>query len=257
MDKKINQKILKFWNERASLNETAGTNDFILSRIEQKFLSENIEKHSRVLDIGCGNGNSLLGLVKSNSCHGIGIDFSEKMLNLAKKNCDEQNLNQAVRFHQRDLPPIPREWDVFDVAYSQRCLINLTTTEKQKEAVLSIENSLKHGGRYIMIECFNDGLQETNHLRAQMSLEEIPPPWHNHFFDIDEVKSWSTPKFYVERVVHISSTYHFLSRVVYAKLAADANKELHYDSEINLLAEQLPQEIGAYGPVKACIWKKA
>lgn len=63
--------------------------------------------------------------------------------------------------------------------------------------------------------------------------------------------------YYVERVVHVSSTYHFLSRVVNAKLAADSGEELHYDAAINLLAAQLPQGIGEYGPVKACIWRKA
>jgi hypothetical protein len=48
-----------------------------------------------------------------------------------------------------------------------------------------------------------------------------------------------------------------LSRVVYAKLAEKSGEELRYDSDINMLAAQLPQEIGEFGPVKACIWRKA
>jgi hypothetical protein len=74
---------------------------------------------------------------------------------------------------------------------------------------------------------------------------------------LHEVKGWSSPQFYLERVVHISSTYHFLSRVVYAALARDSGEALQYDSKINLLARDLPQEIGEFGPVKACIWRKA
>ena len=75
-----------------------------------------------------------------------------------------------------------------------------------------------------MIECFNEGSEETNLLRRRLGLEAMAAPWHNRFFNLHEVKSWSSPKFYVERVFHISSTYHFLSRVVYAKLARSPAK---------------------------------
>jgi hypothetical protein len=74
---------------------------------------------------------------------------------------------------------------------------------------------------------------------------------------LHEVKSWSTPAFYLEKIIHVSSTYHFLSRVVNAKLASDSGETLNYDAAINLLAARLPQEIGEFGPVKACIWRKA
>ncbi len=141
--------------------------------------------------------------------------------------------------------------------FSQRCLINLTTVDAQKEAVLSVANVLEPGGTYVMIECFNEGSEMTNLLRQRFGLETMHAPWHNRFFNLHEVKSWSTPRFYVERVIHISSMYHFLSRVVDAVLARDSGETFQYDLEINLLARELPQEIGEFGPVKACIWRKA
>ena len=51
---KKNKKILNFWNDRASLGELAGTNDFMLTRIEQDFIESIVPPNTRVLDIGCG-----------------------------------------------------------------------------------------------------------------------------------------------------------------------------------------------------------
>ncbi len=256
MNNQANDSVLKFWDERASLGDLAGTNDFVLTGIEQSYLLDTIPRGSRVLDIGCGNGSSLIKLVDQKGCTGVGIDFSEEMVKLAKQASQSQGLGERVEWHRRGVPPVPNEWAQFDVAYSQRCLINLASAEQQKEAVLSVKDTLNSGGIYIMIECFMEGAEETNLLRRRLGLQAMDAPWHNLFFHLHEVKSWSTPSFYMEKVVHVSSTYHLLSRVVNAKLAADSGEALRYDSAINLLAAQLPQEIGEFGPVKACIWRK-
>ena len=252
-----NDTILKFWDERAALGDLAGTNDFVLTGIEQSFLLDIIPRGSRVLDIGCGNGGSLIKLIEQKGCTGVGIDFSDEMVNLAKQASLSLGLSERVEWHRRGVPPVPNEWSQFDIVYSQRCLINLTSVEQQKEAVLSVKDTLKSGGTYIMMECFMEGAEETNLLRRRLGLLAMAAPWHNLFFHLHEVKSWSTPSFYLEKVVHVSSTYHFLSRVVNAKLSADSGEALRYDSAINLLAAQLPQELGEFGPVKACIWRKA
>ncbi len=257
MAKSKSEEILEFWNQRTLLGATAGTNDFVLTGIEQRFLLDYVPAGAHVLDIGCGNGSSLINLVKNKGCTGIGFDFSTKMIESAQENVTAAKLQDRIKLYCRDVPPVSHEWGQFKLAYSQRCLINLETVEHQKEAVLSVAESLTPGGTYIMLECFNEGSEETNLLRRRLGLEAMGAPWHNRFFNLHEVKSWSSPEFYVERVFHISSTYHFLSRVVYAKLAQQSGEQLHYDSEINLLAAQLPQEIGEFGPVKACIWRKA
>jgi SAM-dependent methyltransferase len=256
MNNQTDDTILKFWDERASLGDLAGTNDFVLTGIEQSFLFDTIQRSSRVLDIGCGNGSSLMKLIGQKECTGVGIDFSDEMVKLAKQASQSQGLGDRVEWHRRGVPPVPNEWAQFDVAYSQRCLINLTNVEQQKEAVLSVKDTLKSGGTYIMMECFMEGAEETNLLRRRLGLQAMDAPWHNLFFHLHEVKSWSTPSFYLEKVVHVSSTYHFLSRVINAKFAADSGEALRYDAAINLLAAQLPQEIGEFGPVKACIWRK-
>lgn len=251
------EQILDFWDARASLGAIAGTDDFVLTGIEQRFLMDYVPFGIRVLDIGCGNGGSLIQLVKNKNCTGVGFDFSQKMIESAQASVAASGLGDRIELYHRDIPPVPNQWGAFKLAYSQRCLINLESVEVQKSAVLSIAATLEPGGIYVMMECFNEGSEETNLLRRRLGLEPMSAPWHNRFFNLHEVKGWSSPRFYVERVIHISSTYHFLSRVIYAKLAAQSGEQLRYDSAINLLAAQLPQEIGEFGPVKACIWRKA
>jgi len=60
MSKIENTSVREFWDQRALLGSLAGTNDFILTSIEHRFLINHIEKKSRVLDAGCGNGSILI-----------------------------------------------------------------------------------------------------------------------------------------------------------------------------------------------------
>ena len=106
-----------------------------------------------------------------------------------------------------------------------------------------------------MIESFNQGLERTNELRSRLGLERIEPPWHNVFLDETAVIRWATDEFRLEEKVAFSSTYHLLSRVVYARLAKDKGEELKYDSDINLLACELPP-IGDFGPVRLWLWRR-
>ncbi|MGF1610060.1 MAG: SAM-dependent methyltransferase [Kiloniellales bacterium] len=252
----MSEKILDFWNERAGLGAIAGTNDFNLTEIEHRFLETAVPSGSRILDVGCGNGSSLVRLAKAKGCHGVGMDFAEQMVEVAAARVRDEGLSDRLEVHRRSVPPVPNEWGPFDVVYSQRCLINLTSTDQQKTAVLSVADCLRPGGMYVMVECSLDGSDRTNSVRESLGLQPIDPPWHNLFFREKEVASWANEGFVLEDLQHISSTYNFLSRVVYAKLAADRGEELRYDSDINLLSLKLPPAVGAFGPVKAWIWRK-
>ncbi len=250
------QKILEFWNERSQLGEVAGTNDFILSAIEQDFISHHVPSGSRVLDIGCGNGATIIRLGQERACSGVGIDFSVEMSALAEREVEKAGLGESIIIRNRGVPPIPTEFGTFDVVLSQRCLINLTSTKEQKRAIDDIRQVLNSRGKYIMVESSIQGSARTNEVRRSLGLEPIDPPWHNLFFDEEVVSGWPDDEFQIECFEHITSTYNFLSRIVYAKLAADRHETLRYDSDINLLSMKLPPQIGDFGPVKAWVWRK-
>jgi SAM-dependent methyltransferase len=250
---------LEFWNNRALTAEYPGSDDWLLKNIELNFLINRVPSEARVLDIGCGDGETFFRLIKDKNVTGVGIDFSQQMINKAARRLDVmQKIGGGVQLVCDSVLNLDvRHFGLFDVVYTQRCLINLDSLKKQTEAVHKIADLLKQGGIYVMIEATNDGLDKTNAIRSKLDLEAIEVPWHNLFFNVAEVYKLQTENFKIEEFHHISSLYYFLSRCIYAKLAQQRNEKLIYGSEINLLSLHLPQEIGEFGPVKGWIWRKS
>ena len=248
-------KKLDFWNSRAELGEIAGTNDFPLKNLELRLIHEKIAPGASVLDVGCGNGDTLLSLAREKECVGIGVDFSDKMVQLANSTCRSAGYEERIKFQQGAIPGLPKDLGEFDYALTERCLINLDSEATQRQAFLEIMSHVKPNGCYLMIESCVQGLERTNELREMLDLERIDPPWHNVFVDETSVPKWATDEFVLEEVVPFSSTYHFLSRVVYARLAADKGEPLRYDSEINMLACRLPV-VGDFGPARLWLWRR-
>jgi ubiquinone/menaquinone biosynthesis C-methylase UbiE len=246
---------LEFWNSRAALGEVAGTFDFPLKNLELKLVLERVPTGASVLDVGCGNGETLLRLALEKGCSGTGVDFSEKMIESAKASTIAAGCGERISFTVGAIPALPDALGEFDYAISERCLINLDGEASQHQAFRNIMSHVKPGGRYLMIESSIQGLERTNELRADLNLERIDPPWHNVFIDENAVPEWATADFILEEVVPFSSTYHFLSRVVYASLARDKGEELKYDSDINILACKLPI-VGNFGPVRLWQWRR-
>lgn len=246
---------LEFWDSRAQLGGTAGTYDFPLKHLELQQILEIIPAGASVLDSGCGNGETLIKLAQEKNCRGVGIDFSEQMLALAQASSASANLTERLSFRVGSMPGISDDLGEFDYALTERSLINLDSEATQHRAFLEIMSHVKPGGYYLMIESAIQGLERTNELRKLLDLERMDPPWHNVFLDEEAVPNWATAEFSLEKVIPFSSTYHFLSRVVYARLAQDKGEELKYDSDINMLACRLPV-VGNFGPVRLWLWHR-
>lgn len=252
----VNEDIRAFWNERAALKELSGSNDFLLKEFEQAFLLEHCPDNARVLDIGCGNGDSLIKMLTQCGGSGVGLDFAGDMLTLAADNAAAAGLDGCTEFHQHAHPePLP-DLGLFDVVFSQRCIINLLDWESQLATIRHAAAATRPGGILILLESTRDGQDSMNAMRADLGLEPIEAPWHNRFLRVDEVADCAGSDLTLEQFRHISSTYIFLSRVIYARLAADTGEEMKYDSAINKLSLSLPAEFGDTGPVKAWLWRK-
>ena len=88
----LNEQKRNFWNDRAKLGEVAGSDDFMLKKVETDFILRHIPHGGYVLDIGCGNGTVLITAHEKFSVSGVGLDFSREMTALAQKN--------AKQYHQ-------------------------------------------------------------------------------------------------------------------------------------------------------------
>lgn len=247
---------LTFWNERANLGFKAGTNDEIMKLMEMQTISTYISDGLSVLDFGCGNGITVNYLLDNFNINIVGIDFSTNMICEAQKYTNELHPESNVPFIVGDETILKKFDKKFDIIYTERTLINLDSWEKQKEVIIDLCNLLTDNGRYIMCESSLDGLQKINFLREKLNLEPITPPWHNRYFldkNIAELQNFAHIQ--LVEVNNFSSTYYFLSRVLNAALAAQANQMPSYDSPLNKLALSLPS-IGDMGQGKIWVWKK-
>jgi SAM-dependent methyltransferase len=124
----------------------------------------------------------------------------------------------------------------FDVALSERCLINLTSTDHQRRALGNIAAVVRPGGRFIFCEGSEDGRRRVNELRESAGLAPMPPIWHNLDFNEAILMQWLAPWYDVEEHAHFG-LYDFLSRVLHPLLVAPESPK--YDAKINELAARL------------------
>jgi ubiquinone/menaquinone biosynthesis C-methylase UbiE len=76
----------------------------------------NEEKY--VLDVGCGAGITPSYISKKFGCRVVGVDFSEKMLSLAKERA-KRGKAEKLEFKKADAPGLPFEEGTFDLVISQ------------------------------------------------------------------------------------------------------------------------------------------
>lgn len=250
--------IRKFWQSRAELGHISGSNDFILKDLETREILKEIREKSKILEVGCGNGETLIKLTKEKNCYGIGIDFAPDMISLANMNAKKASVENKVTFKVGQAPDIGI-LGKFDYVLTQRCLGNLTCVEDQRKTVENIMKNLKSGGVYVMVEDCIQGHDRLNKIRKEVGLEPIGIYWFNLFLDANEVANWGNDDFVLESSPRsIASTYYLLSRVIYAKLEHEKGtkpEDLKYDSEINMLVYKMPN-IGDLGAPSMWIWRK-
>lgn len=241
-----------FWNRQASEGSLSGTKDRYAKELEMQAIARYVSDGMRVLDVGCGDGETLEFLTKKYHLYAYGMDNSKKMVEAARH-------KGLVDIFQCDIRKITKSFgSLFDLIYTQRALINLDTWEEQRTAILDILKLLRPGGTYVMVECFMEGLQEINELRKMLALPEIKPPWHNRYLNYrDEVLPFFMEEDLLFDFVSFSGTYYFMSRVVNAYLAKQYGMEPAYDSTVNYLGKMLPPEcVNMKGQVQSWIVRK-
>jgi ubiquinone/menaquinone biosynthesis C-methylase UbiE len=249
------ESVRAYWNSRASLGQSAGTQDLILKELELKTIAEFVRPGMKILDAGCGNGVAAIELARRFPVDVTGVDYAAEMVKAAAQTAATAALLGTIQFQEGDLTNISSLPGGFDFVYTERAIINLPDWETQRKAITELTGLLRPGGVYAMLENSQDGLDEINVLRQHVGLVPVVAPWHNRYLKDSELRGLSIPGATLEKVIFYSSTYYFLSRVVNASLAAREGKEPEYDSPVNQLALQLPA-IGGMGQSRAWVWKR-
>ena len=221
------------------------------------FLSKG--KAQKILEIGCGNGYSaqMIHEFITNSEY-TGIDFCEDLITLAVK----RNIKN-YSFRQGDVLNLDFKDSSFDIIFSERCLINLDSWEKQERGLSEIHRVLKPGGIYIMIECFTDGLFNINEARRVIGLPPVEQPFHNKYFDKKEFfKSMNKkflvyddkyPEFAAIHRTNFLSSYYFGRSVLYP--AMSQNQEIEYNNKFVEFFSYM-EPYGNYSYIQSIILEK-
>ncbi len=106
-------------------------------------------KGKRILDVGCGNGDTVLEIAKQVGSEGkvVGIDFSPEGIAKAKKKALELGLDKVTEFRVADAEKLPFEDNYFDAVVSE-CVVCLAPN---KQKVLTEKTRvLKPDGKIVM-----------------------------------------------------------------------------------------------------------
>jgi len=261
------EKIKAYWEERANtaqLNTNATTDDVHLRELEIRTFIDTLKKIKKkdlhILDLGCGDGFTTLGIATElKNFTFLGVDYSANMIANAstRLKASAPSVQKRVTFNVADATRLPQMFKPgsFNVVISSRCLINLTTSKQQFKTIHDISALLKKNGYYISIENFEDGNNELNALRKSLGLSEIAVRWHNLFFNPKEYLKRTRSFFKTVEVNNFSSSYYYATRVIYAKYCEMIHVKPDYNHEIHQLAVHLPPA-GNYSPIKLVIHKK-
>lgn len=247
--------ILEFWNARAGLRAQAGSNDVIAKTLEIEALAAHLGDGLELAEFGCGNGISAVEFARRFAVRVTGFDFSPEMVRQAGEYAASAGVAERVSFAVADIREPPVLKVRFDVVYCERMVINLPDWPSQAAAIRAMAGYLKSGGRLLMCENSQPGLDNLNVLRCAVGLESISPPWHNKYLDDASVTALEIPGCRLLDVVPYSATYYFLSRVVNAWLAKREGLQPAYDAPVNQLAALLPP-FGDCAQGKLWIWQR-
>jgi ubiquinone/menaquinone biosynthesis C-methylase UbiE len=190
------------------------------------FINE-LPDDSSILDLGCGNGRNTIYLASlARGFKIIAIDFSVKMLRIAKNKSKQQKLKENIEFVLGDIAKIPFATSSMDNAIYVATLHHLPTSDLRLQSLKDLKRCLKPGGRaFVSVWDFEQERFE-NELSEQ--LQEPPTdrefgdvfvPWTGkrsaneqrfyHLFYKDELESLlDKTNFRIEKLFRAADNYH-------------------------------------------------
>jgi len=210
--------------------DTISLLDKNLRKLETDFVLSQIKASDEMADFGCGDGESTVHYAaKARSC--FALEHSNQLRAKATERFAAAGLTN-VTLVAGDALDLSAYSNRFDLAVSQRVVINFMTWEEQKQVLQNIRNTLRQDGRYIMIENTFEGFDAMNEVRRAVGLKNVPlHDWHNHFLHYDQLMEFLKGKFSVEKT-HTFNLYYLLTRVfvnMFAKFEGFGRKAVKDD----------------------------
>lgn len=103
----------------------------------------------RILDVATGTGDLALAALKLNPEQVIGVDISNKMMDVGRVKVAKKNLENKISFQTADAENLPFENDSFDAITSAYGVRNFENLEK---GLTEMSRVLKSGGHAMILE---------------------------------------------------------------------------------------------------------
>ena len=144
-----------FWDSEGSLHwgyfedlTSTASNEFLpaCKRWNQYMLQRSgITNHSKVLDIGCGNGNTAVWLAQQTGCEVVGIDISQVRIDNAQHKAKDYP-TLRLSFNKASGTNLPFADGEFTHVWSQATLYHI---HDRTAALQEIQRVLKEGGTFL------------------------------------------------------------------------------------------------------------
>lgn len=227
--------------------------------MEIREITSLLEDGDKVLDVGCANGYSTVGLALRKRIQIRGLDFIPEMIEEARLRLRSlpPELAGKVEFGVGDITALREPSGAYDKLVVVRVIINLGQWERQVQALRECARVLKRGGKLLLSEATVQGWSRLNEFRREWGLTDIPMPPFNLYLDQERVIEATRDVFCLEQIIDFASTYYVGTRVLKPLLAKSAigvnvaDPEMHW----NQWFSQLPAA-GDYGTQKLFILRR-
>lgn len=255
------------YNQRNGNDIYATSRDFNLRELEITSIQKFIKHGDRVLDLGCGNGYTLISLAKELKGSIIeGVDFSETLIKGANKilNDYKNELQSVPSFIHMDALKflMTLEDNSIDTVITERFLQNMPSKNFQEKIMTEAYRVLKKEGKLLLCEAFDDSFHQLNVLRESVGLDKIEENTNANFTTI-RLKEKEIQQF-LEKELGFKyfkksgySNYFIISRVLHPLLVHPESPK--FSAKINhyakIIQEKLPFDTGI-GTNSLWVYKK-
>ncbi len=237
------------YQQRDAEDRYATSRDSYARDLEIQAITEGISKKGTVLDLGCGNGYTLISIAKKlKDWTMVGVDFSENLIEGARRLIENEGseLQNHPEFicadavqHINDLNN-----DSVDYVITERFITNLPSVESQRKVIQQVYSILKEGGRFLMCEGSENGFEHLNELRRQVGLSTIPATSADNLSAIriidDEFEKHIQSEIGFKILQKLGlSNYFIMSRVLHPLMVQPL--EPRFDSNFNKLAKLIQE----------------
>ena len=256
------------YQQRNAKDVYATSRDYNARELEITSIKMNIADRSPILDLGCGNGYTLISLAKDlKDVPMLGVDFTESLIEGAIAIRDERKpeLQSLPEFICADAVEYIQQCEGDSMGYilTERFLQNLPNINLQKEIVREAFRVLMSGGRFLMCEGSEDGFLSLNRLRESVGLSTISATSNDNVSAIrikdEELEEFATNKIGFRLIRKLGySQYFVMTRVLHPLQIYPRSPR--FDAPINVLAkliqENMPFDPG-YGSNTLWVFEKS